>query len=65
MTDTTMCPECGEPARVESRFVLESTDGPIEHCRTRCGGGHWFLLPLEMLARSRRPASAAPRPGKR
>jgi hypothetical protein len=59
MTDNTTCPECGEVARVEWRCVLESTDGPIEHCRIRCGQGHWFLLPVEMLARTRR-TSAAP-----
>lgn len=53
MEDRTSCPECGEPARVESRFVLESTDGPIEHCKVRCPHGHWFLLPVSMLADSR------------
>lgn len=51
MDDRTSCPECGESARVESRFVLESTDGPIEHCKVRCPHGHWFLLPVSMLSR--------------
>lgn len=58
MTDTTTCPECGQRARVEERFVLESTDGPTEHCRIRCGSGHWFLLSVELLARSHRTAPA-------
>jgi hypothetical protein len=54
MTDTTRCPECGARARVEWRAVLESTDGPIEHCKVRCGQGHWFLLPVAMLATQRK-----------
>jgi hypothetical protein len=58
MNDTTRCPECGDVARVEWRCVLESTDGPIEHCRTRCEQGHWFLLPVEMLARHRHGLAA-------
>ena len=33
--DTTTCPECGAPAEVTDRSVLESTDGPIEHVRVR------------------------------
>jgi hypothetical protein len=51
MEDKTSCPGCGETARVEWRCVLESTDGPIEHCKVRCGHGHWFLLPVSMLSR--------------
>ena len=51
MEDKTRCPECGESALVEWRFVLESTDGPIEHCKVGCGHGHWFLLPVSMLSR--------------
>ena len=51
MADKTGCPECGNTARVEWRFVLESTDGPIEHCRVRCDHGHWFMLPVSMLSR--------------
>ncbi len=51
MLDNTTCLECGEVARVEWRCVLESTDGPIEHCKVRCGQGHWFLLPVEVLSR--------------
>jgi hypothetical protein len=57
--DTTTCPECGAPAEVTDRFVLESTDGPIEHLRLQCAGRHWFLMSTESLARHRTPA---PRP---
>lgn len=31
--------------------MLESTDGPFEHVRVVCVGCHWFLMPLEALAR--------------
>ncbi len=65
--DTTFCPQCDGPAEVEWRAVLESTDGPVEHCRVRCLHGHWFLLPTASLssgrpapARRTAPASAAP-----
>jgi hypothetical protein len=57
MKDTTRCPECGLEARVEQRHVLESTDGPVEHAKTRCERGHWFWLPVAMLA-ERRPLRA-------
>ena len=48
--DMTTCPECGVPAEVRDRHVLLSTDGPIEHARVRCAGGHCFFLPVERLA---------------
>jgi hypothetical protein len=37
-----VCPEprCGLPAEIMERFVLASTDGPVEHCKTSCVGGH-------------------------
>lgn len=62
MEDKTSCPECGEKARVEWRFVLESTDGPIEHCKVRCVHGHWFVLPVSMLGPRVGTADAEPRP---
>ena len=48
--DLTTCPECGAPAEVRDRHVLESTDGPIEHARVGCLRRHFFFLPLEQLA---------------
>lgn len=46
----TSCPECGRPAEINRRMILESTDGPIEHSRLRCIAGHWFMMPTGMLA---------------
>jgi hypothetical protein len=55
--DLTTCPECGAPAEVRDRHVLESTDGPIEHARIRCVQRHFFFLPLEHLTSTGRGAS--------
>lgn len=49
--DFTVCPECGAPAEVQWRAVLESTDGPVEHAKVLCAARHWFLLPVAELAR--------------
>jgi hypothetical protein len=43
------CPECGAPAEVIKRFVLSSTDGPVEHVKTRCVTGPWFTYPATAL----------------
>lgn len=45
----TRCPECGAPAEIERRTVLESTDGPVEHAKVRCVLRHTFLLPTAAL----------------
>jgi hypothetical protein len=37
------------PAEILDRTILDSTDGPIEHCRIACLGGHRFLMPTAML----------------
>lgn len=55
----TACPECALPAEVTDRHVLESTDGPVEHARVQCVGGHVFNLPVAMLAGA--PAAPADR----
>jgi hypothetical protein len=49
--DYTTCPEerCGVPAEVVDRWVLDSTDGPVEHICVVCLVGHRFLMPVEML----------------
>jgi hypothetical protein len=49
MIDTTSCPECGAPAEVLDRDVLESTDGPVEHARVVCLYRHRFFLPVAGL----------------
>ncbi|HEU5472896.1 MAG TPA: hypothetical protein VFV67_19810 [Actinophytocola sp.] len=51
MTFTT-CPECGTVAEIVDRFVLPSTDGPLEHVRTQCLHRHWFTIPLTGLPAS-------------
>jgi hypothetical protein len=45
-TMTTTCPECGAPAEILDRFVLPSTDGPVEHLKARCVTGPWFVFPI-------------------
>ena len=67
--DITTCPECGAPAEIVDRHVLESTEGPVEHARVRCVARHVFFLPVASLVPSvsgdmgradrRAPASAA------
>lgn len=49
------CPECGSPAEIADRFVLESTAGPVEHAIVRCAAeaAHRYTLPLGRLARTR------------
>lgn len=49
MTDLTFCPECGQPAEIQSRAMLDSTDGPVEHVRILCVGDHYFFMPLDGL----------------
>jgi hypothetical protein len=50
--DMTSCPECGHPAEIQWRDVLESTDGPVEHARVTCVERHHFFLPVAGLAPS-------------
>lgn len=44
MTITVACPEpgCTAPAEIIDRWVWNSTDGPMEHVRTRCLARHVF-----------------------
>jgi hypothetical protein len=60
----TTCPECTAPAEVTRRFVLESTDGPIEHATVMCISRHWFTLPLVALTSNLAaiPSMRPPRP---
>lgn len=43
------CPDCGEIAEISDRFVLPSTDGPIEHVRLLCLHWHHFVLAVASL----------------
>ena len=60
--DATTCPECGAPAEVTDRSVLESTDGPVEHVRVVCVRRHWFLMSTATLDRGRRAPAERPAP---
>jgi hypothetical protein len=41
---------CGLPAEVTCRYMLDSTDGPMEGAMIRCPAGHYFNGPVELLA---------------
>jgi hypothetical protein len=62
------CPGCGVPAEIAERFVLPSTDGPIEHVAVNCVAGHHYRmaadrLPTEQLQRVTRSSVPYDRPG--
>jgi hypothetical protein len=40
---------CGLPAEVRRRFIMRSSDGPLEAAMIRCPSGHWFNGPIESL----------------
>lgn len=48
--DLVGCPQCGAPAEVVDRFVLQSTDGPLEYAKVGCVLRHWFTVAVESLA---------------
>jgi fatty-acyl-CoA synthase len=52
--DMVGCPACAAPAEVIERYVLESTDGPIEHATVLCTDRHRFTVLVERL-RTPRP----------
>jgi len=53
------CPQCGQPAEILDRFVLESTDGPAEHLRVSCLARHHLMLPAEAMHRYATAGTAA------
>ena len=59
--DKTGSVRCGLPAEVEGRYLMRSTDGPMESARIRCPRGHWFNGPVESLTSGERPDPAAAR----
>jgi hypothetical protein len=40
---------CGLPAEVSTRFIMNSTEGPLESAMIRCPAGHWFNGRIEFL----------------
>jgi hypothetical protein len=59
----TSCPECRAPADITDRFVLQSTDGPVEHIAVSCVAGHHFRMPADRLPEQERTALTVPVPG--
>lgn len=50
---------CGLPAEVEARYLMDSTDGPLESAKISCPRGHHFNGPIEYLTVPKTPATAA------
>jgi hypothetical protein len=46
---------CGLPAAVEYRYVVTSTDGPLESVKIRCPRGHCFNGLIESLTWRKHP----------
>jgi hypothetical protein len=40
---------CGLPAEVRCRFIMRSTDGPVESAMIRCPAGHYFCGAVQSL----------------
>jgi hypothetical protein len=59
--DQTGSARCGLPAEVQGRYVMRSTDGPLESARIRCPRWHCFNGPVESLTLEERPDPAAER----
>ena len=59
--DQTGSARCGLPAEVQGRYVMRSTDGPLESAQIRCPLGHCFNGPVESLTLEERPDPAAER----
>jgi hypothetical protein len=51
--DLVGCPACAAPAEVVERYVLDSTDGPIEHATVLCSERHRFTVLVERLVTPR------------
>jgi len=50
---------CGLPAEVMRRFLMNSTDGPLESAIIRCPSGHFFNGPIEYLTYDKSDTAAA------
>jgi hypothetical protein len=51
---------CALPAAMESRYTIESSDGPLEGAKIRCPLGHWFNGAIESLTWDRTRKLKAP-----
>ena len=57
--DKTGSIRCGLPAEVQDRYLMSSTDGPLESAKIRCPRGHSFNGPVESLTLKERPDLSA------
>lgn len=48
---------CGLPAEVRYRFIMNSTDGPLESAVIRCPAGHFFNGPIDCLTFDKQPTA--------
>jgi hypothetical protein len=55
------CPDCRRPAQIIERFTFAGAPAAVEHVKVICARGHWFTLPLDMLAAYREPQAATVR----
>ena len=55
------CPECGASAEIVDRFILESTEGPVEHAVVMCIDRHRLTMLVESMARRHPVVAAGPR----
>jgi hypothetical protein len=51
---------CGLPAEVVVRYIMNSTDGPLESAKIGCPRGHHFNGPIESLALPRGVGGSQP-----
>lgn len=49
---------CGLSAEVRCRFIMRSTDGPLESVMIRCPVGHIFNVPIEFPQTGKAPDNA-------
>jgi hypothetical protein len=59
MPDLIPCPDpsCRAPAEIVDRWTFASSQGPVEHVKTRCERGHYFTPTVDSLTA---PAAAEP-----
>jgi hypothetical protein len=57
--DNRSAARCGLPAEVKARYLMDSTDGPLESATISCPRGHHFNGPIEYLTVPEPPATAA------
>jgi hypothetical protein len=53
---------CGLPAEVRCRYIMKSTDGPLESAMISCPAGHRFTGPIEFLTPAPESGRAAAPP---